>query len=95
MGSDETTENLTCLACNINIPLNFDLKQAKEHFFLVHIHGFMDEHNFDVKRLMKCCVHELLPDGRAVPFCAYNNLGYRRRNTQHATRNTRHAARST
>ncbi|GAF70855.1 unnamed protein product, partial [marine sediment metagenome] len=20
---------------------------------------------------------ELLPDGRAVPFCAYNNLGYR------------------
>ena len=37
----------------------------------------MDEHTFDLKRLMKCCVHELLPDGRAVPFCAYNNLGYR------------------
>ena len=37
----------------------------------------MDAHTFDLKRLMKCCVHELLPDGRAVPFCAYNNLGYR------------------
>jgi uncharacterized radical SAM superfamily Fe-S cluster-containing enzyme len=37
----------------------------------------MDEHNFDVKRVMKCCIHELLPDGRAIPFCAYNNLGYR------------------
>jgi len=33
-----------------------------------------------VARLVKCCVHELLPDGRAVPFCAYNNLGYREQN---------------
>ncbi|MGD9099527.1 MAG: radical SAM protein [Anaerolineae bacterium] len=77
MGSDETTGNLHCVACDINIPANFGPEQAQEYFFLVHAHGFMDEHTFDVKRLMKCCVHELLPDGRAVPFCAYNNLGYR------------------
>ena len=44
---------------------------------MIQVHGFVGEHTFDVKRLMKCCVHELLPDGRAVPFCAYNNLGYR------------------
>lgn len=25
----------------------------------------------------ECCIHELLPDGRAIPFCAYNSLGYR------------------
>ncbi len=44
---------------------------------MVQVHGFMDEHTFDLKRLMKCCIHELLPDGRAVPFCAYNTQGYR------------------
>jgi len=77
MGTDETTDNLTCVACDINIPLTFSTELAREHFFLVHVHGFMDEHNFDVKRVMKCCIHELLPDGRAIPFCAYNNLGYR------------------
>jgi len=77
MGSDQTTDNLTCVACDINIPLSFTREFAREHFFLVHVHGFMDEHTFDLKRIMKCCIHELLPDGRAVPFCAYNNLGYR------------------
>jgi uncharacterized radical SAM superfamily Fe-S cluster-containing enzyme len=41
------------------------------------MHGFMDEHTFDVKRLMKYCIREPLPDGRAVPLCAYNNLGFR------------------
>lgn len=44
---------------------------------MVQVHGFMDAHTFDLKRLMKCCIHELLPDGRAIPFCAYNNLEYR------------------
>jgi uncharacterized radical SAM superfamily Fe-S cluster-containing enzyme len=77
MGTDETTGNLTCLACDIDVPLSFSSELAPENFFLVHAHGFMDEYTFDLQRLMKCCVHELLPDGRAVPFCAYNNLGYR------------------
>jgi uncharacterized radical SAM superfamily Fe-S cluster-containing enzyme len=77
MGTDKTTDELTCVACDISIPLPADAQFLKEHFFMVQVHGFMDEHTFDVKRLMKCCIHELLPDGRAVPFCAYNNLGYR------------------
>ena len=46
---------------------------------MVQVHGFMDLHTFDVKRLMKCCVHQLTPDGSAIPFCAYNNLGHRER----------------
>lgn len=75
MGSEETTDHLTCVACDINLPLNPEL--LREHFFMIQVHGFMDEHTFDLKRLTKCCIHELLPDGRAVPFCAYNNLGYR------------------
>lgn len=39
---------------------------------------FRDEHSFDAKRLLKYCVPKLLPDGHAVPSCAYNNLGYRK-----------------
>ena len=26
---------------------------------------------------MKCCVEEITPDGRLIPFCAYNSVGYR------------------
>ena len=26
---------------------------------------------------MKCCVEIATPDGRLIPFCAYNNVGYR------------------
>ncbi len=26
---------------------------------------------------MKCCVAEITPDGRLIPFCAYNSVGYR------------------
>ena len=26
---------------------------------------------------MKCCKEFLLPDGKQVPFCAYNAVGYR------------------
>ena len=77
MGSDGTTSSLSCVACGIDVPLPDDLDLIKQHFFMIQVHSFMDEHTFDLKRLMKCCVHELLPDGRAVPFCAYNSLGYR------------------
>jgi uncharacterized radical SAM superfamily Fe-S cluster-containing enzyme len=26
---------------------------------------------------MKCCVEFLVPDGRMIPFCTYNTVGYR------------------
>jgi len=77
MGSDGTTNSLNCVACGIDLPLPDDRDLIRQHFFMVQVHGFMDVHTFDLNRLMKCCVNELLPDGRAVPFCAYNNLGYR------------------
>ncbi len=77
MGSEKTSNALTCIACNSGVALSSKPEFTPEHFFMIQIHGFMDEHTFDIKRLMKCCVHELLPDGRAVPFCAYNNLDFR------------------
>lgn len=79
VGSDDTTDNLTCAACDLSLPLSLAGDLGPENFFLVHVHAFMDAHTFDLRRIMKCCIHELLPDGRAVPFCAYNNVGYRER----------------
>lgn len=29
------------------------------------------------KALQKCCVEEITPDGRLIPFCTYNSVGYR------------------
>ena len=42
--------------------------------FAVTIEGFLDRFNFDVSRVSRCCIQEALPDGRIVPFCAYNTL---------------------
>ncbi len=40
----------------------------------ITITSFLDAYNFDVRQLMKCCTHHVLPDGRTIPFCAYNTL---------------------
>jgi len=78
MGTESTTQDLIdCVACDVSLPASLINSLGRENFFLLHIHGFMDPYTLDLKRLMKCCIHQMLPDGRAVPFCAYNNLGYR------------------
>ena len=40
----------------------------------VTITSFMDAYNFDVRQLMKSCVHFVLPSGHIIPFSAYNVL---------------------
>ena len=45
-----------------------------EDLFRVTITSFLDAYNFDVRRVMKCCVHHVLPSGHVIPFCAYNVL---------------------
>jgi uncharacterized radical SAM superfamily Fe-S cluster-containing enzyme len=42
--------------------------------FRVTLTAFLDVHNFDTRRVMKCCLAHLLPSGHLVPFCAYNTL---------------------
>jgi len=49
----------------------------KERLFQISIKDFMDAWTFNVKQVMKCCVGVLVPDGRLIPFCAYNTVGYR------------------
>jgi len=43
-------------------------RQAKTIF----IHHYMDRHDFDIERLMKCCHHYPQIDGRIIPACGFN-----------------------
>jgi uncharacterized radical SAM superfamily Fe-S cluster-containing enzyme len=45
-----------------------------QDMFRITTTTFMDAYNFDVRQLMKSCVHFLLPSGHVVPFSAYNVL---------------------
>lgn len=40
----------------------------------IFIHNFMDPYDLDVSRLKKCCTHYVMPDGKLMPGCSYNNL---------------------
>jgi len=52
--------------------VNEDLSPAD--MFRITTTSFMDPYNFDIRQLMKSCVHHLLPTGHLIPFCAYNVL---------------------
>jgi len=40
--------------------------------FSVSTMAFQDVENLDLERLRFCCIHVAAPDGRLVPFCAWN-----------------------
>jgi hypothetical protein len=42
--------------------------------FRITTTSFMDAYNFDIRQLMKSCVHHVLPSGHLIPFDAYNVL---------------------
>jgi len=69
-GSEKTKEAI-CTTCGIAIP---NVEQMLDNIKIVSIHHFMDEYNFDIKRAMKCCVTEILPNGDMIPFCVYNTM---------------------
>ncbi len=41
-------------------------------WFYVGAMHFQDLYNYDIQRVMRCAVHYATPDGRIIPFCAYN-----------------------
>lgn len=48
------------------------LLRAKTHTFSVSAMAFQDVWTLDLERLHDCCIHVVSPDGRLIPFCAYN-----------------------
>ncbi len=93
-GSDKAAQQfaLSCAACGISDGL--DLKQFANHIFMIMLQDFMDPWTFSQKNVMKCCKEILLPDGQQVPFCAYNNIGYREQARVQLEARTRERARA-
>ncbi len=73
--SGNTTAPLECATCGIDLPEA--LKSIADKSFMIVIQDFQDPYTLNVKALMKCCVEEITHDGRLIPFCAYNSVGYR------------------
>ena len=74
-GTDTAATQFTCAICNLDLAITAE--DLAKRIFAVSVKDFMDAYTFDIKKLMKCCVAVATPDGRLVPFCAYNNVGYR------------------
>ena len=71
---DATSERFVCATCDLDLPALTDLARR---VFMVQMRDFLDPWTFDVKKAMKCCVGVLQDDGRMIPFCTYNTVGYR------------------
>lgn len=58
-------------------PIDIDifLRDARELSFTISCMAFQDAWNLDLERLKGCCIFIVAPDGRLVPFCAYNLTG--------------------
>ena len=74
-GSTPVAERLECVACATGMPA--ELREVAARGFMIVVQDFQDSYTLDVEKLRKCCVSEITPDGRMIPFCAYNSVGYR------------------
>jgi uncharacterized radical SAM superfamily Fe-S cluster-containing enzyme len=71
---EPTADRFACAACDLDLPALTDLARR---VFMVQLRDFLDPWTFDVKKAMKCCIGILQDDGRMIPFCTYNTVGYR------------------
>lgn len=72
-----------CPSCHARLPISrHKPRDLGQHIFMVSIRDFMDPWTFHMKNAMKCCLNFLIPDGRMIPFCTYNTVGYRERVVQ-------------
>jgi 7,8-dihydro-6-hydroxymethylpterin dimethyltransferase len=76
-GSSKSAQDfaISCAACGL--PGDLDLDAFADRMFMIMLQDFMDPWTFSQKNVMKCCKEILLPGGYQIPFCAYNNVGYR------------------
>jgi 7,8-dihydro-6-hydroxymethylpterin dimethyltransferase len=74
-GTAPAAERLDCIACATAMPEQ--LREVAAQGLMIVVQDFQDAYTLDVEKLRKCCVSEIVPDGRLIPFCAYNSVGYR------------------
>ena len=65
--------NLKKMLLNAIIGGNYDsLREFHHKALFVGMMHFMDPYNYDVERVKRCVIHYATPDGRIIPFCAFN-----------------------
>jgi len=56
------------------ISQNFDaLREFHWNALFIGTMHFMDNYNYDIERVQRCCIHYATPDGKLIPFCTYNS----------------------
>ena len=70
VGSKKIDEAMITLF-GISVP---NIKKIIDDVTLISVHSFMDSFNFDTERAKKCCITQILPNGKMIPFCVYNIL---------------------
>jgi tetraether lipid synthase len=85
-GSEPVADRLECVACTAAIPT--ELREVASRGFMIVVQDFQDPYTLDLGKLRKCCVSEITPDGRLIPFCAYNSVGYREQVRRQLSRRT-------
>ena len=69
-GQANCLSSLLCCLPNVSAPQDI----RYQNVFRVLIMAFIDAVNFDVRAMKKSCVHIVQPDGRLIPFEAFNLL---------------------
>jgi hypothetical protein len=68
-----TTNQFMTVLTNV---FNNDTKEGLAKFswgmMLISSMHFQDDYNYDIERVKRCVIHYVVPDGRIIPFCAYN-----------------------
>jgi uncharacterized radical SAM superfamily Fe-S cluster-containing enzyme len=83
---EELKKELRSIILDIFIHRNYDaLGKFHYKFLFIGMMHFMDEWNYDIERVMRCVIHYALPDGRIIPFCAFNILNDIYRDTPQKT----------
>ncbi len=54
------------------LDLDVFLREVAAGSFTISAMAFQDVDNLDLERLRGCCISVIAPDGRLIPFCAYN-----------------------
>ena len=88
-GSEKSGRDFA-LGCSIcGLLEDSELGEVTDHIFMIALQDFLDPWTFNQKNVMKCCKEILLPDGKQIPFCAYNNVGYREQTRDQLVRRQR------
>lgn len=65
--------NLTKILLNTMVKHDYRaLGDLQHRSLMIGMMHFQDPYNYDVERVERCCIHYTLPDGRIIPFCAFN-----------------------